>query len=130
MEDLRILIAEDNEVNQFVLLSMLNRYGIQARIAANGHEVLEALEEEPFDMILMDIQMPKMDGLETTREIIAQYGSHRPVIISVSANALPEDQQKYLDEGLDDYLQKPITKDALAAILYKWAGKKHVSRRS
>lgn len=128
--DLRILIAEDNEVNQFVLLSMLNRHGIQARIAANGHEVLEALEEEPFDLILMDIQMPKMDGIETTREIIAQYGDQRPKIISVSANALAEDQQKYLDEGLDDYLQKPITKDALAAILYKWAGKKHVSRRS
>jgi CheY-like chemotaxis protein len=127
IKDLQVLIAEDNEVNQFVLLSMLNKYGIQARIAAEGAEVLDLLEEQHFDLILMDIQMPGMDGIETTQEIIAKYGDQAPVIISVSANALPADQQKYLETGMSDSLQKPITQDALKAILEKWVDKIHFS---
>ncbi len=128
IKNLRVLLAEDNEVNQFVLLSMLEKHGIEAKIAENGLEVLEALEEQSFDIILMDIQMPKMDGLEATREIIRKYGDLRPLIISVSANAMAEDQQKYLNQGMDDSLQKPITKDALEAILQKWATHLSVSQ--
>lgn len=130
IENLQILIAEDNEVNQFVLLSMLNKYGIQARIAADGLEVLAALEDQSFDIILMDVQMPNLDGLDATKEIIAQYGDQRPIIISVSANALPEDQQKYIDQGMDDSLQKPITQEALKGILEKWTSKNRLSRTS
>jgi CheY-like chemotaxis protein len=88
---------------------------------------LDLLEEQHFDLILMDIQMPGMDGIETTQEIIAKYGDQAPVIISVSANALPADQQKYLETGMSDSLQKPITQDALKAILEKWVDKIHFS---
>lgn len=130
IRNLRILIAEDNEVNQFVMLSMLNKHGIQAHIAADGQEVLRALEDQDFDIILMDIQMPNMNGLDATKEIISLYGSKRPIIISVSANALPQDQQKYLDIGMDDSLQKPITQGALKTLLEKWAVTKNFTRPS
>jgi len=127
IEDLKVLVAEDNEINQLVILSMLERMGLKPSLASDGQEVLDSLEKQDFDLILMDIQMPGMDGIETTQEIIAKYGDQRPTIISVSANALPEDQQKHLKMGMNDTLQKPITQDALKAILAKWAAKIHFS---
>lgn len=128
IKDLKILIAEDNEVNQFVLLSMLNKHGAQVSIAADGKEVLDALEDQSFDIILMDIQMPNMDGLEATQKIISRYGDLRPVIISVTANALQEDQKKYLRMGMDDSLQKPITQDALKNMLEKWVSRRKINQ--
>lgn len=121
IEDLKVLVAEDNEINQLVILSMLERMGLKPSVASDGQEVLDSLEKQDFDLILMDVQMPTMDGIEATREIIAKYGDHAPRIISVSANALPEDRMRYLLLGMNDYLAKPICQSALKSLLEKWA---------
>ncbi|MBE9207786.1 response regulator [Nostoc sp. LEGE 06077] len=123
---LRILIAEDNLVNQKVALKQLQSLGYTADVAANGQEVLQLLEKIPYDVILMDCQMPVLDGLETTKEIHRWYESYfanrrRPVIIAMTANAMKEDKQLCLDAGMDDYLSKPVMKENLAAVLEHWS---------
>ncbi|MEH2414320.1 response regulator [Nostoc sp.] len=122
---LRILVAEDNLVNQKVALKQLQSLGYSADVAANGKEVLQLLEKIPYDLILMDSQMPVLDGLETTKEIHRWQESsfasgHRPVVIAMTANAMKEDQQMCLDAGMDDYLSKPVMKEKLAAALERW----------
>ncbi|WP_297061090.1 GAF domain-containing protein [Thermosynechococcus sp. M3746_W2019_013] len=115
---LRILLAEDNAVNQKLALHLLKRMGYRADVAANGLEVLEALQQRPYDVILMDVQMPKMDGLETTERICAQWPpSQRPWIIAMTANALAGDRERCFAAGMDDYISKPIKIEALAAAL-------------
>jgi signal transduction histidine kinase/CheY-like chemotaxis protein len=117
----RILVAEDNEVNQKIILLMLKKLGINADIAANGLEVLEALKIQRYDIILMDIQMPEMDGIETTLHIKQYYPSARqPIIIALTANALPGDKEKYLQIGMHDYLSKPVEEKKLTEMLIKW----------
>ena len=122
---LRILLAEDNIVNQKVALKQLNSLGYDADVAANGAEVLQLLEKIPYDLILMDCQMPILDGFETTREIRSwqdcAFASGRPAIVAMTANAMKEDQQKCLDAGMDDYLAKPVSKAKLAAMLERWS---------
>ncbi|MBU7583523.1 MAG: response regulator [Nostoc sp. TH1S01] len=123
---LRILVAEDNLVNQKVALKQLKSLGYSADVAANGQEVLQLLEKIPYDVILMDCQMPVLDGLETTKEIHRWHESsfanrRRPVIIAMTANAMKEDKQLCLDAGMDDYLSKPVMKENLAAILEHWS---------
>ena len=106
---LRILLAEDNVVNQKVALLLLEKQGYRADIASNGIEVLEALSRQPYDVVLMDVQMPKMDGLMATRQICQELSLDcRPRIIALTANAMGEDRQMCLDAGMDDYLAKPI----------------------
>jgi signal transduction histidine kinase/CheY-like chemotaxis protein len=105
---LRILIAEDNHVNQRVALRMLDRMGYRAEVAANGVEVLDALRRQSFDVILMDVQMPEMDGLEATRRVRALQVATQPVIIAMTANALQGDREECLAVGMDDYLAKPL----------------------
>ncbi|MEH2388599.1 MAG: response regulator [Nostoc sp.] len=122
---LRILLAEDNLVNQKVALKQLQSLGYSADVAGNGKEVLQLLEKIPYDLILMDCQMPVLDGLETTKEIHRWQQSsfvsgHRPVIIAMTANAMKEDQQMCLDAGMDDYLSKPVIKEKLAATIQRW----------
>ncbi|RCJ35084.1 ATPase [Nostoc punctiforme NIES-2108] len=122
---LRILLAEDNLVNQKVALKQLQRLGYSADVAGNGQEVLQLLEKIPYDLILMDCQMPVLDGLETTKEIHRWQESYfasgyRPVVIAMTANAMREDQQMCLDAGMDDYLSKPVIKEDLAATLERW----------
>ncbi|MHC5818511.1 MAG: response regulator [Nostoc sp.] len=122
---LRILVAEDNLVNQKVALKQLQSLGYGADVAGNGKEVLQLLEKIPYDLILMDCQMPVLDGLETTKEIHRWQESsfasgHRPVIIAMTANAMKEDQQMCLDAGMDDYLSKPVIKEKLAAAIERW----------
>lgn len=117
---LRILLAEDNLVNQKVATRMLERLGYTIDIVANGLEVLEAIARQPYDMILMDIQMPEMGGDETTRRIRAQgHEIAQPIIIAMTANALHGDREKYLDLGMDDYVSKPIRLETLSAAILR-----------
>ena len=118
---LRILLAEDNEINRKVAIAMLKRYGYQADVAANGTEALAAVQRQRYDLVLMDIQMPEMDGLEATRAIIALGPAvPRPRIVGLSANAMAEDVQAARQAGMDDYLAKPITPLGLREMLEKW----------
>ena len=118
---LRVLVAEDNDVNRKVALAMLRRYGYQADVAANGAEALAAVKRQCYDLVLMDIQMPEMDGLEATRAIIALGPAvPRPRIVGLSANAMTEDVQAALQAGMDDYLAKPITPAGLREMITKW----------
>ncbi|MCL6754698.1 response regulator [Nostoc sp. CCCryo 231-06] len=122
---LRILVAEDNLVNQKVALKQLQSLGYSADVAGNGKEVLQLLEKIPYNLILMDCQMPVLDGLETTKEIHRWQESsfasgRRPIVIAMTANAMKEDQQMCLDAGMDDYLSKPVMKEKLDAALQRW----------
>ncbi|MEH1943138.1 MAG: GAF domain-containing protein [Nostoc sp.] len=124
---LRILLAEDNLVNQKVALKQLQSLGYKADVVANGREVLQLLQKIPYDLILMDCQMPILDGLETTKEIHRWQEEafalrRRPVVIAMTANAMKEDEQMCLNAGMDDYLSKPVFKEKLAATLERWAG--------
>ncbi|MBX3607828.1 MAG: response regulator [Piscinibacter sp.] len=117
---LRVLVAEDHVVNQRVALRLLQRLGYRADLAANGLEVIDAVERQDYDVVLMDIQMPEMDGLQAARWI-AQHrrGDGRPRVIAMTANAMPGDREAYLGAGMDGYVAKPIELDELAAALLK-----------
>ncbi|MCP4654624.1 MAG: response regulator, partial [bacterium] len=114
---LRILLAEDNIVNQKVALLMLGGIGCRADLAANGLEVLEALDRESYDLVLMDVRMPEMDGIEATRRIRQRPKDRQPYIIGLTAHAMEGDRDRCLAAGMDDYLSKPIRKDELRAAL-------------
>ncbi len=115
---LRILLAEDNPVNQIVMLKMLNKLGYHADVAANGIEVLHSLELRPYDLILMDVQMPEMDGFEAARAIRKRWAlEDQPKIIAITAYALKGDRERCLAAGMDDYISKPVKLEELKAIL-------------
>jgi signal transduction histidine kinase/ligand-binding sensor domain-containing protein/CheY-like chemotaxis protein len=116
----RILVAEDNLVNYMVAEGMLTRLGHSATRAANGREALDALEKERFHLVLMDCQMPELDGYDTARAILERYGSDRPSIIAMTANAMEGDRERCLAAGMDDYLAKPIVFTDLAAKVAQW----------
>ena len=106
---LRILLAEDNTTNQKLALRLLERLGYRAEVAANGLEVLEALHRQEYDVVLMDVQMPEMDGLEATRRIRLELPERRqPYIIAMTANAMQGDREICLAAGMDEYVSKPI----------------------
>ncbi|MEL6651793.1 MAG: response regulator [Bacteroidota bacterium] len=109
---LKILLAEDNLVNQKVALRMLSKLGYQADVVSNGIEVLAALQTVSYDLILMDIQMPEMDGLEATH-YIRKGQVEQPFILALTANAMTGDREKYLTAGMDDYVSKPLSPEAL-----------------
>ena len=113
---LRILLAEDNLINQKVALLMLKRLGQRADVASNGLEVMEAMERQSYDLVLMDIQMPEMDGLEATRAI-RQRWHDRPKIVAVTAHVLDGDREMCLEAGMDEYIAKPIEMEELAGAL-------------
>ncbi len=118
---LQILLAEDNRVNQKVVLNILKRLGYLADIAANGLEVLDTLKLRKYDIILMDMQMPEMDGLEATKKIYEQFPSTEiPYIIAVTANAMESDRELCFDAGMNDYLSKPIRIQELIEVLRKY----------
>lgn len=117
---LDILIAEDNAINQRIILSILNRFGYQAKIVENGKEALESLERRKYDVVLTDIQMPVMDGLEATRQIRRHIPQKRqPYIIALTADALQQSRSEYLSHGVDEVLYKPVQSNALIQILSK-----------
>jgi GAF domain-containing protein/CheY-like chemotaxis protein len=116
---LRILLAEDNVVNQKLALRLLRQMGYTAEIAANGVEAVEAVGRQAYDVILMDIQMPEMDGLDATRNIIAKWPDTHPRIIGLTANAMQGDREMCLAAGMNDYIAKPIRVDELVRALMK-----------
>jgi CheY-like chemotaxis protein len=115
----RILMAEDNGINQRVGKLILQRAGFSIDLAADGSEALEAHRSNPYDVILMDCQMPVMDGFEACRHI-RELGEPQPVIIAVTANALVGERDRCLGAGMDDYLSKPFQAEQLVAIVKKW----------
>lgn len=115
---LRILLAEDHDVNQKVALMLLDRLGYRADIAANGLEALEALRRQEYDLVLMDIHMPEMDGVEATRHIRNRMPPDlQPYIVALTANALEGDRETYLKAGMNDYLSKPLRVEQLVQVL-------------
>ncbi len=118
---LRILLAEDNQINQKLALQFLKRLSYQADIANNGLEVLKLLEDREYDLILMDVQMPEMDGIEATRQICTLYPeSSRPYIIAMTANAMEGDRELCLNAGMNDYVSKPIRLETLRQALQRY----------
>ncbi|MBD2100295.1 response regulator [Leptolyngbya sp. FACHB-261] len=123
-QPLRILIAEDNVVNQKVALHLLKRLGYQADVVANGLEVLEALRRQSYDVVFMDVQMPEMDGLTATRHLCQEWSpSSRPWIIAMTANAMQGDRELCLEAGMNGYISKPVHLEDLIQSLSQYASR-------
>lgn len=123
---LRILLAEDNAINQKVTLRILERLGYRADVAANGIEVMESIKRQTYDVVLMDVQMPEMDGVEATHQIRAMFPmDEQPWIIALTAHALPGDKEQYLTTGMDDYISKPVRPEDLVEVLERYRTPEH-----
>ena len=121
---LRILLAEDNVVNQKLALRILQQMGYRADLASNGIEAIESVERQTYDVVLMDVQMPEMDGLEATRQIASRWpAGERPRIVAMTANAMQGDREMCIAAGMDDYLTKPIRVDQLVETLNQTAAR-------
>jgi len=121
--ELQILLAEDNIINQKVALGYLRKLGLRADVVGTGVAAIEALATTSYDLVLMDLQMPEMGGLEATRLIRSPESTARNPqipIIAMTANSMQGDQQKCLDAGMNDYIAKPVTPNSLAAVLENW----------
>lgn len=121
---LRVLLVEDNPINVAIISEMLDHVGCEVAHAGTGREALDAYRPEAHDLILMDCQMPEMDGLESTRILRARYGAAVP-IIALTGNAAESDQQESLDAGMNDHASKPITLDRLREVLARWDPRPH-----
>ena len=121
---LRILLAEDNAVNQKLALRLLSQMGYGADVAVNGLQAVERVAQQPYDLVLMDVQMPEMDGLDASRHITSKWPpQERPQIVAMTANAMQGDREMCLAAGMDDYLTKPIRVEALVAALLRVQGR-------
>ncbi len=120
---LKILLVEDNQVNQLVATAMLAAQGYLVDVAGNGLEGVKAVINGNYDIVLMDIQMPEMNGVEATREIRALDGDNSSIpIIAVTAHAMHGDRETYLAAGMNDYVSKPIDPKLLLDAIYRWSG--------
>lgn len=127
LRPIRILLAEDNPINQKVAVRMLEKLGLTAEVAGNGKEAFEAVQMTPYDLVLMDMQMPIMDGIEATQAILEKLPPHKtPLIIAMTANAFKEDRDRCFEAGMTDYLSKPIQVTTIAEMLLKWFAKDQV----
>jgi signal transduction histidine kinase/DNA-binding response OmpR family regulator/CheY-specific phosphatase CheX len=121
--EVRILLADDNQINQLVTLGILNKLGLHADTVDNGKEAITALQDIPYDLVLMDIQMPEMDGFEATahiRDPLSKVLNNRIPVIAMTAHAIQGDKEKCLKAGMDDYVSKPIDPRKLAEVLDLW----------
>ena len=129
-QPLRILLAEDNTINQKVATRMLERIHYRIDVVANGLEVIEALKRQSYDVIFMDIQMPEMDGVETTHFIRQSVSkTEQPYIIALTANALNGEREKYLSKGMNDYISKPVKIQEIVSALEKVSSLKLMSEK-
>jgi CheY-like chemotaxis protein len=120
---LRLLLADDNAVNQKVASMLLLRLGYRADVAGNGVEVMRALQSKTYDLIFLDVQMPEMDGYETARRVTEQWAATpaaRPRMIAMTGNAMQGDRERCLEAGMDDYISKPVRVDELRDMLERW----------
>ena len=122
----RILLVEDNEINQEVALEMLASVGLQVDVASNGLDAIDKVHAVAYDLILMDVQMPNMDGLDATREIRKMARGARIPIVAMTANAFHEDRARCIDAGMNDHIGKPVEPQALFAVLIKWLSAQRV----
>ena len=121
---LRILVAEDYPVNQMIIEAMLRRLGHQVTIVANGQDAVDAVERQSFDLVLMDMEMPVMKGLEATRVIRARGGhAAETPIVALTANAMPHEIEACLQAGMDGHLSKPLKRDVLEKQLSRWGAR-------
>jgi CheY-like chemotaxis protein len=121
-KNIRILVAEDNPVNQTLALKLLEKLGYMAEAVDNGKKAVAALEKTDYDLVLMDVQMPEMDGLEATRTIRdpkSRVLNHEIPIVAFTAHAMKGDRERCLESGMDDYISKPVKPEHLAEIIAK-----------
>lgn len=117
------MVVEDNYVNQLVTAGMLKRMGVDVDLAGNGIEAVASFEPGRYQLVLMDCQMPEMDGFEATRRIrLKESEMGRVPIVALTANAMQEDRQRCLDHGMDDHLAKPLHPEQLVAMVQRWCG--------
>jgi two-component system sensor histidine kinase/response regulator len=126
----RVLLVEDNEINQEVAIGLLEDAAIQVDLAENGEIAVRMSRQNDYDVVLMDMQMPVMDGIEATREIRSDPRLRNLPIIAMTANAMATDREKCLDAGMNDHIGKPIDPDQLFSVLLRWAGRRDVDARS
>ncbi len=119
-KDIKILVAEDNLVNQKVARSILNNIGFQVEVVTNGFEAIQLMEQQEFDLVFMDMQMPEMDGLQATRVVRKLPIAKQPIIVAMTANAMSEARDICLDVGMNDYIAKPVKINDIRAMIKKW----------
>jgi CheY-like chemotaxis protein len=118
----RVLVVEDSLVNQKIVLKMLQKIGYAPALAGNGHEALAVMRERDFDVVLMDVEMPGLDGPETTRQMRAECPAARqPMVVALTAHAIPGSRERFLAAGMDDYLAKPLRLAELSAVIARCA---------
>jgi CheY-like chemotaxis protein len=120
----KVLLVEDNPINQMVAQKMLEKVGLKAKLANNGVEALQCLQDDVFDLVLMDCQMPEMDGFDATREIrklkIKALNQKPLPVVAMTANVMSGDRERCLEVGMNDYIGKPVQREQLESILHKW----------
>ena len=125
----RVLLVEDNEINQEVAIGLLEDAAIQVDLAENGEIAVRMAQKNDYDAVLMDMQMPVMDGIEATRAIRSDPRFQDLPIIAMTANAMAADREKCLNAGMNDHIGKPIDPDELFSVLLRWAGRRNVDAR-